>query len=365
MIDILDKTFREVCETAWGTGVGNIAVDNNLLTFQPFLFLDDISALPSRDDSHHDAQDVWGFYYQCKATIRHLFSTSRSLNHERLASYRKTRCWIFAVFQRGIYPIMTELYIVKTTDLEPCFVRFEKRIQNKLNKGKKGELADPSIPLGFVRKVGKKVDIEEIKKGGRKISIKEYWMSNELMASALIEQIKQEVSNGLEKEVEICRQIIKNFHLKVSEELNPKVVERMVASVEGMSEMFAIKDKVNTPITPLSAPILSSTATPSAETSKETTVAGITSETEITSEKFTIPLFEEFIRGVYEIVPKEQDRERPFVTSGNVTKNWRVWCQKRKCVLVNRSAPITGKVYTLLGCMTDDKGHILGLKEKI
>lgn len=61
----------------------------------------------------------------------------------------------------------------------------------------------------------------------------------------------------------------------------------------------------------------------------------------------------------------ESGKDRPYVTTNNVTKNWRAWCEEKGYGLINRTSPISGKVYSRLGLdVNDDKGHVFGLKEK-
>lgn len=148
-IDKLNYIFdylREYQEMAEMYGINDVFQDNGGKLLQ-VLAITDLEDLPGREGN--DAKDAQGNEYELKSVNINLtrsFSTHHHMNPVIISKYRKVD-WVFAVYE-GIE--LKEIYLLKPTDLEPFYEKWEQQWHDRGER----DINNPKIPLSYVREHG-------------------------------------------------------------------------------------------------------------------------------------------------------------------------------------------------------------------
>lgn len=149
---LLKQLFPAIIEyqkLATKHGVPDIFQDNGGKILQVCLLLG-LTVLPSREGN--DARDSKGLEYELKTvniSKTTQFTTHHHLNPVIIAKYKKVD-WIFATYN-GI--IINEIYRLTPNDMEPFFVKWEKKWHDDGGK----DINNPKVPLTFVSRVGERL----------------------------------------------------------------------------------------------------------------------------------------------------------------------------------------------------------------
>lgn len=148
-IDKLNHLFpavREYQELAFEHGINDIFQDNGGKLLQ-VLVITGLEDLPGREGN--DAKDSQGNEYELKSvniSLTKSFSTHHHMNPAIIEKYRQVD-WVFAVYE-GIE--LKEIYLLKPSDIEPYYSRWEEKWHESGGK----DINNPKIPLKYVRDVG-------------------------------------------------------------------------------------------------------------------------------------------------------------------------------------------------------------------
>jgi hypothetical protein len=140
---------RQYQELATSHGINDIFQDNGGKLLQ-MLLVTGLKALGKRVGN--DARDELGKEYELKSVnikLTRNFSTHHHLNPTILAKYRKVD-WVMAVYESIE---LKRVYHLRPVDLEPLFVKWEKKWHDEGGK----DINNPKIPLSFVQAQGKLV----------------------------------------------------------------------------------------------------------------------------------------------------------------------------------------------------------------
>jgi hypothetical protein len=140
---------RQYQELATSHGINDIFQDNGGKLLQ-MLLVTGLRALGKREGN--DARDELGKEYELKSVnikLTRNFSTHHHLNPTILAKYRKVD-WVMAVYESIE---LKRVYHLRPVDLEPLFVKWEKKWHDEGGK----DINNPKIPLSFVQAQGKLV----------------------------------------------------------------------------------------------------------------------------------------------------------------------------------------------------------------
>jgi hypothetical protein len=140
---------RQYQELATSHGINDIFQDNGGKLLQ-MLLVTGLKALGKREGN--DARDELGKEYELKSVnikLTRNFSTHHHLNPTILAKYRKVD-WVMAVYESIE---LKRVYHLRPVDLEPLFVKWEKKWHDEGGK----DINNPKIPLSFVQAQGKLV----------------------------------------------------------------------------------------------------------------------------------------------------------------------------------------------------------------
>jgi hypothetical protein len=140
---------RQYQELATSHGINDIFQDNGGKLLQ-MLLVTGLKALRKREGN--DARDELGKEYELKSVnikLTRNFSTHHHLNPTILAKYRKVD-WVMAVYESIE---LKRVYHLRPVDLEPLFVKWEKKWHDEGGK----DINNPKIPLSFVQAQGKLV----------------------------------------------------------------------------------------------------------------------------------------------------------------------------------------------------------------
>jgi hypothetical protein len=140
---------RQYQELATSHGINDVFQDNGGKLLQ-MLLVTGLKALGKREGN--DARDELGKEYELKSVnikLTRNFSTHHHLNPTILAKYRKVD-WVMAVYESIE---LKRVYHLRPVDLEPLFVKWEKKWHDEGGK----DINNPKIPLSFVQAQGKLV----------------------------------------------------------------------------------------------------------------------------------------------------------------------------------------------------------------
>jgi hypothetical protein len=352
------KTIEEARQIALDYGItDDLFVDNNFRTLQLLMWFG-LTDLEGRQG--HDVCDDEGHFYQLKTTgTGRVFSTSQCFTRSVLRSYRETTYWIFGVCSQtpGQEFLVTEVYLVRTKDLEPWFVRQEKKLDQVEAKGG-SRLNDPRIRLSLVKKIGVHVKNPKPKNTTRKEFFNMILNDQDEFDKGLIglRNLHRE-KNKAQEELQSYKLCTQQFLAELGVVLSPTLIDIIWGRIKNKTGIDAEQ------LLTSKAPAVAATPADASNTITDVVDTGTgvaASPTDRVEDEVVEKILLEFIKERVEII-----NDPSYYVSENTFKKYlRKWYKAeygKECP--NKRAHITRAVFAKVGIVRDkSNGRLLNIK---